>query len=112
MSRKVLIPLLAAAFLAAPTFAPAALTGLSDTAMAATTIHGSRSNGSFRTGGGGKPKASRAVTVHGTKSNSSFRAVTVKGSKSNQSYRIGGGGGGNGASKQRGVLTVRKAGGI
>jgi|GEM_PF-5154638 len=40
MSRKFLIPFLAAAFLAAPAFAPVAMPGVSDSAMAATTKSG------------------------------------------------------------------------
>jgi hypothetical protein len=40
MSRKFLIPFLAAAFLAAPAFAPLAMPGVSDSAMAATAKSG------------------------------------------------------------------------
>jgi hypothetical protein len=49
-----------------------------------TTVHGSRSNGSERMGGGGGGKGAAGVT-------------TVKNSKSNSSDRMGGGGGGKGA---------------
>ena len=83
MSRKFLIPLLAAAFFAAPT----AMTGLSDSAMAqkppkanAVNLNASRSNIYRMGGGGGKGAASRTTTV--------------KSSKSNTSDRMGGGGGG------------------
>ena len=43
MSRKFLIPLVAAVFLAAPAFAPAPFSGLSDSVVAATTDKGSKS---------------------------------------------------------------------
>ena len=71
MSRKLLIPLVAAAFLAAPAFAPAAMTGLSDSAMAGS-AKSKRPTGKYQTlsnssrlgrgksrmrDGGGKPKA-------------------------------------------------------
>jgi hypothetical protein len=74
MSRKVLIPLLAAAFLAAPAFAPAALPGLS-AAHAVTNLNSSRSN------------------IHRAKTRKAARSTTVKSSKSNTSDRMGGGGG-------------------
>src|SRR5437879_1729553 len=92
MSRKVLIPLLAAAFLVAPAFAPAALPDMS-AAHAVTHLNSSKSN-IYRTK---TRKAARATTVKGSKSNSSdrvnlnssksnaFRATTVKSSKSNSS---------------------------
>ena len=86
MSRKVLIPLLATAFLAAPAFAPAAMPGLS-TAHAVTNLNSSRSN-IYRTK---TRKAVRATTVKGSKSNSSDR-VNLNSSKSN-AFRMGGGGG-------------------
>jgi hypothetical protein len=100
MSRKVLIPLFAAVFFAAPVL----------TATAATTVKGTKSNASEKVGGG-KPKATRATTVHGSKSNAdnkvgsgkprgAARATTVKGTKSNSGYRMGGGGGGKGAMRR------------
>lgn len=62
MSRKLLIPLLAAAFLAAPAFVPAAITGLSDSATADTTVKSSKSNTSDRMGGGpGKPSTKKTA---------------------------------------------------
>ena len=48
MFRKFLIPLLTGVFLAASAFAPATMTSLFDSAQAATTVKGSRSNGSFK----------------------------------------------------------------
>jgi hypothetical protein len=68
MSRKFLIPLIAAAFLAAPAFAPAAMTGLSDSAQAAVTIKSSRSTGSYR-----------ATTVKTGKTNTSIKGPTKSG---------------------------------
>jgi hypothetical protein len=47
MSRKFLIPLVAAALFAAPALMPAAMTGVSDSAMA-TTLKSSKSNSSDR----------------------------------------------------------------
>jgi hypothetical protein len=76
MSRKILlIPFVAAAFLAAPAFAPAALPGLSGSALAAKNLNSSRSN-IYRT------KARKAAT---NKSNA--RSTAVKSSKSNTSDR-------------------------
>ena len=100
MSRKVLIPLLAAAFLATPAFLPEALPGAAS-AHAVINLNSSRSN-IYRVK---TRKAVRATTVKGSKSNSSdrmgggggkgaaARATTVKSSKSNTSDRMGGGGG-------------------
>jgi hypothetical protein len=74
MSRKVLIPLLAAAFLATPAFLPAALPGAAS-AHAVINLNSSRSN------------------IYRVKTRKAVRATTVKGSKSNRSDRMGGGGG-------------------
>lgn len=106
MSRKVLlIPLFAAAFLAAPVFAPAAI-GVADTATA-TSVKSSKSNTSdrmkLRNATTKNPGAARATTVKSSKSNTSdrmggsggkgtARATTVKSSTSNTSDRMGGGG--------------------
>jgi hypothetical protein len=90
MSRKtLLIPFVAAVFLAAPTFAPAALPGLSGSALAAKNLNTSRSNiYRTKTRKAAVPKANaRATTVKSSKSNSSDRATTVKSSKSNTSDR-------------------------
>jgi hypothetical protein len=62
MSRKLLISLLAVAFIAAPGFTPAAITGLSDSATA-TTVKSSKSNSSDRMGGGPGKKAAPAKTA-------------------------------------------------
>jgi len=100
MSARLLIPLLATAFLAAPAFAPT--TDLSGSALAVTNLNSSRSNiartKTPRPAGGTK---ARATTVKSSKSNTSdrmgggggrgtTRATTVKSSKSNTSDRIGG----------------------
>jgi hypothetical protein len=107
MSRKVLIPLLAAVIFAAPAL----------TATAATTVHGTKSQHDFKVRSG-KPKAARATAVHGTKSNADNKvgsgkprraawATTVHGSKSNSSYRQGSPkGGGKGASGPANATTV------
>lgn len=83
MSRKFLIPLLAAVFLAAPAFAPAPFSGLSDSVVAATTDKGSKSKVKHRY----RPAPK------------SHRSTTVKSSKSNTSDRMGGGGGGKGGTQ-------------
>ena len=72
MSRKVLVPLFAAAFLVAPAIDPA---------LAYTNLNSSRSN------------IYRNKHVTGTKQHGTTRATTVKSSKSNTSDRMGGGGG-------------------
>jgi len=66
MSRRFLIPLLAAVFLAAPAFAPATMTSLSGSALAqkppetnAINLNSSRSNVN-RMGGGGGAKTQKA----------------------------------------------------
>ena len=71
MSRKVLVPLLAAAFLVVPAI---------DKALAYTNLNSSRSN------------IYRNKHVTGTKQHGTTR-TTVKSSKSNTSDRMGGGGG-------------------
>jgi hypothetical protein len=53
MSRKFLIPLLTAAFVAAPAFASITAVGPSASAVAGTTVKSTKSNGSYRMGGGG-----------------------------------------------------------
>jgi hypothetical protein len=87
MSRKFLIPLLAAAFLAAPGFAPDTMTSLSGSAQAQKTpttkaknLNSSRSN-VFRMGGGGGRKAG------------GLARTKIKSTKANASERMGGGGG-------------------
>ena len=109
MSRKLLIPLMAAAILAMPAFAPATMTSLSGSALAqktttpttdATNLNSSRSNVnrtndpattpnlSPTTGGAtGKNGSTRTTTVKSSKSNTSDRTTTVKSSKSNTSDR-------------------------
>lgn len=63
MSRKLLIPLVAAAFLAAPAFAPAPIAaGLSGFAQATLNLNSSRSNVN-RMGGGPGKKAAPAKTA-------------------------------------------------
>ena len=60
MSRKFLIPIVAAAFLAAPAFAPAPIAaGLSGSAQATKNLNSSRSN-IYRMGGGPGKKAATA----------------------------------------------------
>jgi hypothetical protein len=95
MSRKVLlIPFVAAAFLAAPAFAPATLPGLSAPAEAATNLNSSRSNiyrkkvvgkqdNIYRTKVIVKSGKSKLGHPHGN-----ARTTTVKSSKSNTSDRV------------------------
>jgi hypothetical protein len=71
----------------------AAPKGAAGPAATATSVKGSRSNGSYRMGGGGgKAAAPRMLTVRKA-GGSAAEATTVKSSKSNSSDRMGGGGG-------------------
>jgi hypothetical protein len=64
MSRKLLIPLIAAAFLAAPAFAPAPIAaGLSGSAHAVINLNSSRSNVNRMGGGPGKKAAPAKKTA-------------------------------------------------
>jgi hypothetical protein len=91
MSRKFLIPLLTAVFLATPAFTPATMTSLSGSALAqkttpttaATNLNSSRSN-IYRTKQTGKT-TKRIGTTKQPARGESARATTVKSSKSNTS---------------------------
>lgn len=88
MSRKLLIPLVAAAFIAAPAFAPAPIAaGLSGSAQAKN-LNTSRSN------------IYRTEAQSGTKKGA--RTTKIKSTKSNTSDRMGGGGGKGAAAPAQG----------
>lgn len=86
MSRKVLIPLFAVAFLIAI-----------DSAFAWTNLNSSRSN------------IYRNKHVTGTKQHGTTRATTVKSGKSNTSDRMGGGGGSKGGANRKGNLNSSRS---
>jgi hypothetical protein len=85
MRRSILIPLVAAGFLVAPSFAPA-MTGGSVQAEPVM-VRGTKSNHDERsTVQGNKSNNLRTTTVKSSKSNTSDR-TTVRGTKSNQDLK-------------------------
>jgi hypothetical protein len=93
MPGKILIPLLATAFVAVPFMSASAVAETARTS----TVKSSKSNTSDRTfvpiARDSRRGYARTTTVKSSKSNTSDRTTTVKSSKSNTSDRTGGGGG-------------------